>query len=340
MRAGSADFSLQTLDSGLQTPLAHAPIEYDILTNRPLSACAGVGRRCNVRGMIRPISRRRFLARSVACSAIALSAPALFSAHTVPETNGLSVDFHVHLDNSTLEKVLELSRERGVKFGIVEHAGTRANQYPTLLSSDDELRRYLRMLDGKPVFKGIQAEWTDWMSCFSPGALAGLDYVLSDAMSFPGKDGRHVKLWTPEASQQVDMSDRQAFMDRFVDWHVEVMAREPLDILANTTWLPSGMLEQWELYWTPPRMKKVIDTALKYGVALEISSHYDLPKLPFLKLAKAAGAKFSFGSNGRYPNMGRLGYCLEMARQLDLKLADMFRPAPDGQKAFQRRKLR
>jgi histidinol phosphatase-like PHP family hydrolase len=289
--------------------------------------------------MMLPISRRRFLCRTAGASAFVFSAPALFSAPPAPETNVPSVDLHVHLDNSTLEKVLELSRECGVKFGIVEHAGTRVNQYATLLSNDDELRRYLRMLEGKPVFKGIQAEWTDWMSCFSPGALAGLDYVLSDAMSFPGKNGRHVKLWTPEAAQQVDMSDRQAFMDRFVDWHVEVIAREPLDILANLTWLPSGMLEQWELYWTPPRMKKVIDAALKYGVALEISSHYDLPKLPFLKLAKAAGAKFSFGSNGRYPNMGKLGYCLEMARQLDLKPADMFRPAPDGQKAFQRRRL-
>ncbi len=286
-----------------------------------------------------PISRRRFLARTAAASAFAWGAPALFSAPPAQETNGLSVDFHVHLDNSTLEKVLELSRERGVKFGIVEHAGTRENRYATLLSNDDELRRYLRLLEGKPVFKGIQAEWTDWMSCFSPGALAGLDYVLSDAMTFPGKDARRVKLWTPDAAQQVDMSDKQAFMDRFVAWHVEVMAREPLDIFANTTWLPAGMLEQWELYWTPPRMKKVIDAALKYGVALEISSHYDLPKLPFLKLAKAAGAKFSFGSNGRYPNMGKLDYCLEMARHLDLKPADMFRPALQGQKAFQRRKL-
>ncbi len=289
--------------------------------------------------MMLPISRRRFLARSAAVSAFAWAGPGLLSAQPGAETKAPSVDLHVHLDSSTLEKVLELSRERGIKFGIVEHAGTRANQYPTLLSNDDELRHYLAMLDGKPVFKGIQAEWTDWMSCFSPGVLAGLDYVLTDAMTFPGKDGRRVKLWTPDAAQQVDLSDQQAFMDRFVDWHVEIMAREPVDILANTTWLPGGMLEQWDLYWTPPRMKKVIDAALKYGVALEISSHFNLPKLPFLKLAQAAGVKLSFGSNGRYPNMGKLGYSLEMARQLGLKPADMFTPAPNGQKAFQRRKV-
>ncbi len=290
-----------------------------------------------------PISRRRFLYRtSTATVFAATSLPrALRSAQpgSSAEPAFHANDLHVHLDNSTIDKVLELSRERGIKFGIVEHAGTKENQYPTLLSNDTELRRYIAMLEGKPVFKGVQAEWTDWMSCFSPTALAQLDYVLTDAMTFPGKDGRRVKLWTPDVAQQVDMTDKQAFMDRFVDWHVEVMTREPFDILANTTWLPAGMLEQWESYWTPPRMKKVIDAALKYGIALEISSSYKLPKIPFLKLAKAAGAKLSFGSNGRYPNMGKLDYCFEMAKELDLKPADMFAPAPDGQKAVQRRKM-
>jgi len=78
------------------------------------------------------------------------------------------------------------------------------------------------------------------MSYFSPAPLAQLDYVLTDAMTFPGKDGHRVKLWTPDPAQRVDMSDKQAFMERFVDWHVEIMAREPFDILANTTWLPAG----------------------------------------------------------------------------------------------------
>ena len=141
------------------------------------------------------------------------------SAERPSEPEFHSIDFHVHLDNSTLDKVLELSRERGIKFGIVEHAGTKENKYPTLLSNDEELRRYLAMLDGRPVFKGIQAEWKDWMSCFSRQTLAQLDYVLTDAMTFPGKDGQRVKLWAQDAAQQVDMTDKQAFMDRYVDWH-------------------------------------------------------------------------------------------------------------------------
>ena len=289
------------------------------------------------------ISRRRFLSRAATASVAAAFSSTLTSARAAAQRTGEAefhdVDFHVHLDNSTLDKILELSRERGIKFGIVEHAGTKENKYPTVLSNDDELRRYLSMLEGQQVFKGIQAEWTDWMGCFSRSLLAQLDYVLTDTMTFPGKDGQRVKLWSPEAPQLVDMSDKQAFMDRYVDWHLEIMAREPFDILANASWLPADMAEHYDLYWTPKRIKRVIDAALEYGIALEISSSFKLPHLPFLKAAKAAGTKFSFGSNGRYPNMGKLDYSFEMAKELDLKPSDLFSPAPNGQKAVQRRKF-
>ena len=275
------------------------------------------------------LSRRGFLCRSILAAVggnWSVSTRWAAAAPARTEKEYLATDFHVHLDNSTIDKVLELSRERHIKFGIVEHAGTKQNQYPNVLSNDTELRNYTRMLAGKPVYKGVQADWTDWRSCFSAGAVAELDYVLTDAMTFPGKNGQRVKLWLPEAPQLVDLSDKQVFMDRFVEWHVEILSKQPIDILANTTWLPAGMIEEWETYWTATRMQKVIDAAIKHRVALEISSGFKLPKLPFLKLAKAAGAKFSFGSNGRYPNMGKLDYSLEMARQLSLKPEDMFQP--------------
>jgi histidinol phosphatase-like PHP family hydrolase len=249
------------------------------------------------------------------------------------------VDYHVHLDNSTIDKVAELSRQRGVKFGIVEHAGTKENKYPVVLSNDEELGRYLKMLEGKGVCRGVQAEWTDWSSVFSPKMAARLDYVLMDAMTFPGKDGRRVKLWEGDAESRVDMADKQAFMERFVDFHVELIEKQPMDIFGNLSWLPRPLAGQYETYWTPGRIRRVVDAAVKHRVALEISSSLRLPKLGFLKMAKAAGAKFSFGSNGRYPNMGKLDYCVEVAKELGLSGADVFTPAPDGQKAVERKGL-
>lgn len=287
------------------------------------------------------LSRRSFLANLTAGSCSACLAQLSFPTIATASPTELSfplVDFHVHLDNSTLEKILELSSERGIKFGIVEHAGTKENQYPVVLSNDNELAAYVKKLEGKPVFKGVQAEWTDWMHCFSGETLAQLDYILTDAMTFPDKDGHRVKLWERDVQTRVQMDDKQKWMDRFVDWHVEILASQPIDILANVSWLPAPLADAYEIYWTPERVKKVVDAAVEHRVALEISSSYKLPKLSFLKAAKAAGAKFSFGSNGRYPNMGKLDYSVEMALAMKLTPADMFCPAPDGQKAVQRRK--
>ncbi len=302
------------------------------------STMAGV---TTVSGMQKCLSRRSFLSclTTTACSAPFLQL-ALRGAEAL-DRSGLDfplVDFHVHLDNSTIDKVLELSQERATKFGIVEHAGTKENQYPVVLSNDQDLAGYLQRLEGKPVFKGVQAEWTDWMRCFSPQMLARLDYVLTDAMTFPGRDGQRVKLWDKDVEEKVDKADKQKWMDRFVDWHVEIIQKEPFDILANTSWLPASMANDYEAFWTPERIKRVAEAAVANRVALEISSSYKLPKISFLKIAKACGARFSFGSNGRYPNMGKLDYSIETARELKLTRADMFAPAPPGQKAVERRK--
>lgn len=289
----------------------------------------------------RPQTRRAFLSQTLAASAaLAFSppatAPGALAVEGVPSLPRL--DLHAHLDNSTIDRVVALGQERRVRLGIVEHAGTRENRYPVVLSNDDELKSYLAMLDGKGVYKGVQAEWTDWMTCFSPEVLGQLDYVLTDAMTFPGKQGRRVKLWEPAAVEAVDMSNHQAFMDRFVDWHVEIMDTEPFDILANASWLPDALMPEYDALWTENRIRKVLDAALRHEIAVEISSSYKLPRLAFLRQAREAGVKFSFGSNGRYPNMGKLDYSLAMAEAIQLRPSDLFTPGVEGRKAVQRRK--
>lgn len=289
-----------------------------------------------------PVSRREFLrAGAAGLGAAALMPVPAADAEQAGQAPAQQVsfplvDFHVHLDNSTIDKVLELSTQRGVRFGIVEHAGTKENKYPTVLSNDHELAGYLAMLEGRPVYRGVQAEWIDWPSCFSPKLLARLDYTLTDAMTFPGKDGQRVKLWEKDVENRVDMADRQSFMDRYVDWYVQILSTQPIDILANVSWLPKPLAADYDAFWTPARVRRVALAALEHRVALEISSSYRLPSRAFLEIAKAAGVKFSFGSNGRYPKMGLLDYCLQMAGQLRLTAADMFTPAPEGQKAVQR----
>lgn len=235
------------------------------------------------------------------------------------------IDLHVHLDNSTLEAVLGLSRDRNVKFGLVEHAGTKENVYPTVLSNDEELAAWIDALEGRPVFKGVQAEWSDWAGCFSKDVLARLDFVLTDAMTMPGKDGRRQKLWEADAAE---LGAAESFMDRYVDWHLHVLDTGPVNILANVSWLPEAFKGDYDRLWTEHRVRRIAEAAARRGAAIEINGGMKRPKLPFLQIAKAAGAKFSFGTNGRYPNMGKIEYCLEMAQALNLNASDIYAPSP------------
>jgi hypothetical protein len=296
------------------------------------------------------LSRRAFLASSAAATAAAACGspgPATPSAaaRALPEppldpATGLPlVDYHVHLDevgyNGTgLDTAVATSKARAARFGVVEHAGTKDHKYPVVLGNDDDLRRHLAMFGDRPLYRGIQAEGVDWMTCFSKGVVAQLDFVLADALTFPEKDGHLVNLWKKE---QVKIDDAQDFMSRYVAHHLRILAN-PVDILANGTYLPEVLAKDHDALWTEARMRAVIEAAVKGGVAIEISASFKLPKLPFLKMAKAAGARFTFGTNARKPElMGKFDYPLEMARALGLKREDIFLPRPAGEKRVEHR---
>jgi histidinol phosphatase-like PHP family hydrolase len=277
-------------------------------------------------------SRRQFLGGAAALGASPVVSGKKLDSAGVP---GFAVvDYHVHLDQVvTLDKALELSKQLGVRFGIVEHAGTKANHYPGLLSTDQDLKRYIEKLSGRRVYKGIQAEGLDWMTCFSKELIAELDYTLSDALTFPEKGGERVELWRP----WVKVEDPADFMDRYTDFNVEVITREPIDIMANPTFLPDCLMKDYDSLWTRERMEKIVEAAVKHRVAIEINSRYLLPRAAFLNIAKRAGARFSFGSNIHGLDVGKLDYSIEMAKQLGLKKRDLFLPARPGNKPVQTR---
>ena len=277
------------------------------------------------------MTRRTFLGTAATVAATAAGCATTRGAGIPRNADGLPlVDLHVHPDKSTVDEIVALSRKQGVKYGMVEHAGTRENVYPRVLSNDEELLSWTRELDGKGVYKGVQAEWLDWSSCFSKKALATLDYVLTDTMTFPGPGGKRMKLWEKEA---VIDDDAERFMDSYVDWHLKILNEQPIDLLANVSWLPAKFADRYETLWTRKRVETVVAAFVKQGIAMEISGSFVLPKLHFLRIAREGGVKFCFGSNGRYPNMGKLDYSLQMAKELALRPGDMWLPGGKGPRA-------
>jgi histidinol phosphatase-like PHP family hydrolase len=278
-------------------------------------------------------SRREFLRTGAAAALSILSRRvkgATIDAASPGELDFPVIDFHAHPfeGNVPLERIIEVAKGRGVKLGVVDHGG-----FSLRLASDEALKQYIAKLAGYPVYKGMQAEGLDWMKCFSKKVVAQLDYVLSDAMIFPEKDGRRVRLWTPEAQ----IEDKQDFMERYVAFNVQVISEEPIDIFANPTYLPEALAAEYDALWTKARMMKVIEAAKKHGVAIEINSRFNIPSLAFLRMAKEAGTKFSFGSNLRDEDVGKLDYSVKMAKELGLTRKDMFMPAPASSKPILRR---
>ena len=249
------------------------------------------------------------------------------------------MDLHAHLDNSSLDKVLPLGRERHVHFGIVEHAGTRENKYPVVLSTDAELLAYIKMLDGRGVYKGVQAEWNDWMACFSPEVLAQLDYVLTDAMTFPGSNGQRIKLWEKTAADHVDMRNHDHFMDRFVDWHVQIMSTEPFDILANASWLPDALINEYETLWTDRRIQKVVDAAIKYGIAIEIMRQLQASPPGVLETGAGRRGEVQLRFQRTLSQHGKARLQRRNGPALGLKAKDLFFPGDPAKKAVVRRKV-
>lgn len=243
------------------------------------------------------------------------------------------VDYHVHLkEGLTLEQALENSRRLGIQYGIALNCGVG---FPATTDADAEA--FLNTLQGQPVFAAVQAEGREWVTMFSQPTLAKFDYIFTDAMTFTDDGGKRMRLWIPEEVGEIP--DPERFMAMYVGRIVGVLNNEPIDIFVNPTFLPDVIAADYDRLWTPRRMEQVIEAAVRNDIAIEINNRYRLPSAAFLKTAKQAGAKFSFGTNNSGQALGRLEYCVEMVKECGLQWQDIFVPKPAGEKAIERRGL-
>ena len=249
------------------------------------------------------------------------------------------VDLHAHLKGGlTLEQALALSRGTGMFLGIAANCG---KGFP--IQTDAEAAAWVDSMKGQPVFVAMQAEGREWISMFSKETRARFDYVFTDAMTWTNPAGKRMRLWIPEEVEigpeplvgpAGEGAREQAFMDLLVSKTVGILETEPIDVYANSTFLPAVIAERYDTLWTEARMAKVIDAAVKSGVAIEIGGRYKIPSERFLRLAKARGAKFTFGTNNAgATDLGDWSYPLAMQKALGLTWKDMFVPGHQPSRA-------
>ena len=229
------------------------------------------------------------------------------------------VDYHGHLKGGlTMEELLDHSKKTGITYGVAFNAGVGfpITDDATLLANYNKYKDY-------PVMLAMQAEGREWVDMFSKENISTFDYVFTDAMTWTDTKGRRMRLWMPE---EVFVDDKDDFMDQLVSKIVGVMKDEPIDLYVNSTFLPDVLQPEYDVLWTEARMDKVIHAAVTNNVAIEINARYKIPSATFIKRAKAAGAKFSMGTNNVDKNLGTLDYAIDIIDECGLEPSDFFNP--------------
>ena len=235
------------------------------------------------------------------------------------------IDFHVHLKGGlTIDQACENSTKLGINYGIAPNCGLK---FP--VTDDKSLSAYMDTVQSKPIFRGMQAEGREWVTLFSPNAVAKFDYVFTDGMTWTDHKGRRMRLWIPN---EAFVDDEQQFMDELVSKIENVISKEPVDIHVNPTYLPAVIAAKYDELWTDARIARFVKVLADNGVALEINSRFKIPSEKILRKAKEAGVKFTFGTNNTSPDLGTLDYSLEMKEKLGLTYKDMFMPKKQTEK--------
>jgi hypothetical protein len=242
------------------------------------------------------------------------------------------IDLHVHLKSGlTLEQTLAKSRRDGIAHGIAVNCG---KGFP--VQNDTAALEFCSGLGRAPVFAAMQAEGREWMQMFSHRAAASFDYIFTDSMTWSDNRGRRMRLWIP--GEVGEIADPDEFMETLVARAVAILEGEPIDIYVNPTFLPAVLAADYERLWTESRMSRVIEAAARNQVAIELNDLYRLPSAQFVRLAKAAGCKFTLGTNNTGPDdLRRCEYGLETIERCGLAAGDFFVPGCGECKAIERK---
>jgi hypothetical protein len=230
------------------------------------------------------------------------------------------IDFHVHLKGGlTMDQACQHARSNGFGYGVAANCGLK---FP--VTNDSTLSSYLTSIRKEPVFKAMQCEGREWVTLFSPEAVAGFDYIFTDAMTWTDHKGRRLRIWLPD---ETFIENDQQFMEMLVGKIEAILDGEPVDLHVNPTFLPAQLAPRYDELWTSERMDRVISALVRNQVALEINARYSIPSIAFIKRAKAAGVKFSFGTNNvKNDDLNRMEYCLRVIKEAGLNSGDMFLP--------------
>jgi len=232
------------------------------------------------------------------------------------------IDYHVHWPVSLgLKAAMERSLADGYEFGVASNCGIGFQT-----ANDEQIKAFFTYDFTLPsLFYGMQGEGREWPQTFSKEAREMFDYVFTDALTFFDHKGRRTQLWIP-GTIFMDIPE-QEYMDMIMDRTLKIINGEPIDFLASPTRLSDAMMADYDKCWTDARVAQLIKALKDNHVAMEINSVSKVPSARIIKAAKAAGVKFTLGTNNNgVGELDRLAYSLRMVEECGLTIDDMWFP--------------
>jgi histidinol phosphatase-like PHP family hydrolase len=108
---------------------------------------------------------------------------------------------------------------------------------------------------------------------------------------------------------------------------LKIINEEPIDFLASPTRLCAVMMKDYDKFWTDTRVAQFIKALKDNNIAFEINAVSQVPSARIINAAKAAGIKFTLGTNNNgLGELDRLEYSLRMAEECGLTIDDMWFP--------------
>lgn len=224
-------------------------------------------------------------------------------------------DLHTHTIFSdgklTPEEVCSIAKAKGYLVGISDHCGEGSFQ----INSDGQFRDYLKALEKLPVFRSAELDLGTEIA-ISQGLLDECDYLIGGVHSIGDLNF---------FDSQARLPATQVILERMLDL-IEIKARQyKFHILAHPGLLPSKLRPETGNILDNKWSQRLVELALKYGFALEISTRWELPTYETIKAAMEAGVMFSLGSDGHGRDTAcRLDYSLEMVGKAGIGPDRMF----------------
>ncbi len=217
-------------------------------------------------------------------------------------------DAHIHSTfsdgNLHVDEIVKIARRKNFNIGIADHAGST---YP--LCSHEAIFDYLKVLKKYPVKCSLELNINENFS-LNDDILEDLDYCIG---------GVHFEGNTLVGISEITANHTQEFMDTIVEIMVDAMNKGRMNILSHLTCLPKCITHLSGELFTPIRCDKIISTAVKNNIYLEINNLFKVPNEEFVDRALRAGACFSVGSDGHLPGaVCNLDYPRQVIRNLNI----------------------